>query len=147
MKYSKAQQGRVFVLRLEDGEIIHETIERFAKEQVINAAALIILGGVDAGSRLVVGPEEGNARPVTPLEHVLDDVHEIAGIGTLFPDEDGNPVLHMHIACGRKTDTCTGCIRSGVKTWNLLEVIVYEIADSTGKRIFNSTLGFQTLEP
>jgi predicted DNA-binding protein with PD1-like motif len=29
MKYSEAKQGRVFVMRLEDGDIVHDEIERF----------------------------------------------------------------------------------------------------------------------
>ena len=45
MKYSQAKQGRVFVMRLEDGETVHEEIERFAREHSIAAAALIIIGG------------------------------------------------------------------------------------------------------
>ena len=56
MRYSTARMGRIFVIRLEDGEVLHETIERFAAEQGIGAAALIIVGGVDEGSKLVVGP-------------------------------------------------------------------------------------------
>jgi len=28
MQYSEVKQGRIFVLRLEDGEIVHEEIER-----------------------------------------------------------------------------------------------------------------------
>ena len=40
MKYSSAQPGRIFILRLENGEIVHEEIERFAREQSIKAAAL-----------------------------------------------------------------------------------------------------------
>ena len=40
MRYSTARMGRIFVIRLEDGEILHETIERFAAEQEIRAAAL-----------------------------------------------------------------------------------------------------------
>ena len=32
MKFSSAQPGRVFVLRLEDGEIVHECLERFAAD-------------------------------------------------------------------------------------------------------------------
>jgi predicted DNA-binding protein with PD1-like motif len=55
MRYSTARMGRIFVIRLEDGEVLHETIERFAEEQGIRAAALIIVGGADEGSRLVVG--------------------------------------------------------------------------------------------
>ena len=99
MRYSTARMGRIFVIRLEDGEVLHETIERFAEEQGIRAAALIIVGGADEGSRLVVGPEKGRVEPVNPMTHVLDSVHEISGTGTLFPDEEGHPVLHMHIAC------------------------------------------------
>ena len=35
MKYSQAKQGRVFVIRLEDGDVIHEEIEKFAREKGI----------------------------------------------------------------------------------------------------------------
>ena len=83
MQYSEAKQGRIFVIRLEDGDIVHDEIERFAREKSIGAAGLIIVGGADHGSKFVVGPEEGRATPVVPMEHVLDEVHEIAGVGTL----------------------------------------------------------------
>ena len=49
MKYSEAKQGRIFIIRLEDGEILHETIEAFAAAKKIRAAALIVLGGADSG--------------------------------------------------------------------------------------------------
>ncbi len=52
MKYSEAKIGRIFLLRLEDGEILHETIEAFASEHEIRAAALTVLGGADEGSDL-----------------------------------------------------------------------------------------------
>ena len=42
MKFSSAQLGRVFVLRLEDGEIVHECIERFAAEHGIARAVLSV---------------------------------------------------------------------------------------------------------
>jgi len=147
MKYSQARQGRTFVIRLEDGDIVHEKIEQFAREQSINAAALLAVGGADRGSTLVVGPEHGRAKPVSPMQNVLDDVHEIAGTGTLFPDEEGNPVLHMHMACGREASTVTGCVRKGVKAWHLMEIILFELVDTTGVRVFDSSLGFLSLEP
>ncbi len=59
MKYSQAKIGRIYVIRLEDGDIIHEEIEKFAREKSIKAAALIIIGGADEGSKLIVGPEHG----------------------------------------------------------------------------------------
>ncbi|WAC07547.1 MAG: DNA-binding protein [Thermodesulfobacteriota bacterium] len=147
MKYSLAQPGRIFILRLENGEIVHEEIERFAREQSIKAAALIIVGGADDKSTFVVGPAQGDARPVNPMKHVLEGVHEVAGVGTLFPDEQGNPSLHMHMACGRNGKTVTGCIRTGVKVWEVMEVILFEISDCKGKRVFDPTTGFNLLNP
>jgi predicted DNA-binding protein with PD1-like motif len=147
MKYSEAKQGRIFIIRLEDGEVIHEEIEKFAHEQSITAAALIILGGADKGSKLVVGPEHGRINPVVPMERILDNVHEIVGTGTIFPDKENKPVLHMHIACGRKRSTVTGCVRRGVKTWHVLEIILFELAGTTAARIPDSATGFELLNP
>ena len=147
MKYSEVKQGRTFVMRLEDGDIVHEEIEQFARDRAITAAALIIVGGIDEASKLIVGPEQGRSKPVTPMVHVLDNVHEIAGVGTLFPDEEGKPLLHMHMASGRKTSTVTGCIREGVRTWHILEVILFELVDSTGVRRVDSETGFKFLIP
>lgn len=147
MKYSQAKQGRVFIIRLEDGEIVHEEIEKFARKQSITAAALIVVGGAAENSKLVVGPQQGDARPLQPMEHTLDDIHEIAGTGTLFPDDEGNPLLHMHMACGRSSSTITGCIRTGVKVWQIMEIILIELIDTTGIRIMDSELGFKVLSP
>ena len=147
MKYSEAKQGRIFVIRLEDGETVHEEIEKFAREQSITAAAMIIVGGADEGSKLVVGPESGRAKTINPMEHILDNVHEIAGTGTLFPDEEGNPTIHMHMACGRNANTVTGCIRNGVKVWQIMEVVLFELIDTTGKRVLDPDIGFKLLNP
>jgi predicted DNA-binding protein with PD1-like motif len=147
MKYSEAKQGRTFVIRLEDGDIIHEKLEEFARVHSINAAAVIAVGGADEGSKLVVGPEQGRSKPITPMEHTLRDVREIAGVGTIFPDKDRNPTLHMHIACGREESTVTGCVRRGVKVWHLLELILFELLDSSASRMFDEQTGFELLEP
>jgi predicted DNA-binding protein with PD1-like motif len=147
MKFSEASQGRIFVLRLEDGEIVHAVIEQFAKDQGITAAALIILGGADDGSRLVVGPAEDRGLPLEIMERVLVHAHEVAGTGTLFRDEDGLPLLHMHMACGREGATVTGCIRQGVKVWHVMEVIVFELLDSSARRVTEAPLGLRLLRP
>jgi predicted DNA-binding protein with PD1-like motif len=147
LKVSEAKQGRVFVIRLEDGEILHETIERFARERGIRAAALIVLGGADEGSRLVVGPEPGRGAPPVPMQIELDGVHEATGVGTIFPDASGNPVLHMHIGCGRARAAVVGCVRRGVKTWHVLEVVVWELMGTDAKRLLDQATGFELLEP
>lgn len=147
MKYSEARPGRVFVIRLEDGDVVHESIEKFARETGVRAAALVILGGADTGSRLVVGPEDGRVSPVVPMVRELADVHEVAGTGTLFPDEDGAPLLHMHMACGREGETRTGCVREGVRVWQVMEAIVFEIADTSAARVMDPSVGLKLLRP
>jgi len=148
MKYCEAEQGRVFVLRLEDKEVVHETIETFARDHHIRAAYLMVLGGADSGSVLVTGPEEqGRQFPVIPKTHVLEGVHEVTGTGTLFPDETGSPVVHMHMACGRGDNTITGCIRKGVKVWQVMEVVIHEMTGATGVRKKDDATGFDMLVP
>jgi predicted DNA-binding protein with PD1-like motif len=147
MKFSETKPGRVFVIRLEDGDILHESIEAFAREHGIQTASLIALGGADSGSKLVVGPEEGRSSPVVPMEHVLNGVHEAEGVGTIFPDAEGNPVLHMHMACGREGNSVTGCVRRGVKTWHVMEVILQELTNTSARRMPDQTTGFELLEP
>jgi len=147
LKYCEAERGRIFIIRLEDGEVLHEKIEKFARDKSINAATLIIIGCADKGSILIVGPENGRAAHLNPMEHVLDDVHEIAGTGTIFPDKDGNPVLHMHIASGRNKTSVTGCVRSGVKVWHIMEVVLFELVGVKARRIYDPKTGFILLEP
>lgn len=147
MYYSEAKKGRCFIIRLEDGDIIHEEIEKFSRENSIKAAVLNILGGVDKNSRIVSGPKYGRAENIEPIIKSLKGVHEITGTGTIFPDENGEPKLHMHISCGRGNNTLTGCIRPGVKTWHVLEIVLTELLNIDSKRIKESETGFELLQP
>jgi predicted DNA-binding protein with PD1-like motif len=150
MKYSEAQQGRTFVVRLEDGDTLHESIETLAREKGIMSAAVIVVGGADAGSVLISGPRVGRPKAgntVEPMVHVLEAPHEITGTGTIFPDKNDNPVLHIHIACGRKKKTKTGCARRGVKVWHVMEVIIIELIGSNARRVSDPATGFELLVP
>ncbi len=148
MKYTEGRPGRIFVVRLEDGDTVHECLEGLAVEQDIRTAAVIAVGGADKGSRLVVGPEKSRDEfPVRPMNHILQDAAEIVGTGTIFQDEEGRPMLHMHMACGRKNRTVTGCIRQGVKVWHIMEIIILEIHGADARRVLDERLGFKLLEP
>ena len=147
MKYSEAKLGRAFVIRLENGDVVHESIEQFAKEHDIKAASLIVLGGADKESQLLVGPEEGRSIKIIPITEYLENVHEVTGTGTLFPDEEDQPVLHMHMACGRNKKTITGCIRNGIKTWHIMEIILFELVATTASRKRDPQTGFKLLQP
>ncbi len=146
MKYTKAQLGRVLVIRLEDGDVVHECIEEAARAEGIARAAVILLGGADGGSRIVTGPEDGRAATIVPFERVLHDVHEMAGVGTLFPDEGGVTRLHLHAAFGRDDQVTVGCIRKGVSTWVIGEAVVIELVGSDASRRVDPDTGFELLD-
>lgn len=126
MQYSEGSIGRVFTLRLEDDERVPGCIEEFANEHGIQCAMCTMIGGIDAGN-IVAGPKDGEAPVIDPILHPISAAHEVVALGTLFPDEEGKPVLHMHAALGRDGKTRTGCIRPGLDVWLVGEVIIMEI--------------------
>lgn len=146
MEYSEASQGRMFVIRLHDGEIVHEAIERFAADMEIKEATVTAIGGIGPGSKLTVGPKVPVTFPVEPLHHVLDAPHEMVGNGTIFPNSKDEPILHMHCSCGREGNAVTGCVRSGVIVWLVMEVIISEISSGT-RRVVDEMSGFELMVP
>jgi predicted DNA-binding protein with PD1-like motif len=147
VKYSTAGLGRVFVVRLEDGDVVHDSIEELAAREGVLRAAVIVLGGADDGSRVVVGPHDGRAAVIEPMERVLRGVHEMAGVGTLFPDAEGRSTLHLHAAFGRDDKVTAGCIRLGVTTWVVGEVVIIELTGNDAVRRSDQATGFELLEP
>lgn len=146
MQYCEGTPGRVFVLRLEDGDRLPEVIERFAADHRLARAVVFYVGGAQDGSRLVVGPEAGVEGAVIPLVHALQGIQEVLGVGTLFPDEAGQPVVHMHAASGREGRATVGCTRAGVEVWLVGEVVLLEILGADGERRCSPTSGFKLLE-
>lgn len=145
MKYASATLGRVLVVRLEDGDIVHECLEDLARREGIARAAVLLLGGADDGSRIVVGPEDGRAATIVPMQLALDGAHEAAGVGTIFPNEEGEPVLHLHAAFGRGESVRAGCIRAGVRTWIVGEAVIIELTGSEAVRRLEES-GFTLLQ-
>ena len=146
MKASEGRLGRVFVIRLEDGDVLPDCIEKFAEKNGVSIGHVILVGGIGEG-QIVVGPRDSQKMPPQPMLLPIDGAHEVAGVGVLAPGEDGKPVLHIHAALGRSGQTMTGCLRPGVTTWLVAEAILYEILGARVKRIKDKKSGFALLEP
>jgi predicted DNA-binding protein with PD1-like motif len=71
----------------------------------------------------------------------------VVGVGVLAPGQDGQPVLHIHASLGRSGQTMTGCLRPGVSTWLVGEVILYEILGAKATRLRDEESGLALLEP
>ena len=134
MDYTEASLKRTFILRLHQGEILHETIEKFAQDKKIQSALCFFLGGADDKSKVVVGPKDGEAMPPQPMVTLLRGVHEGVGVGTIFLDESGAAKLHMHASFGRNDNAVTGCVRAGVEVWQIGEVVILELEGGSAHR-------------
>lgn len=145
MKACEGQLGRVFVIRLEDGDVIPTCIERFAEEKRISVGQVLMIGGIGSG-QVVVGPRYSDEMPPEPMLLPLDGAHEVVGVGVIAPGEQGKPALHMHAALGRSGKTTTGCLRPGVNTWIVGEVIICEIVGTNTARVLDNETGFELLQ-
>jgi len=145
MKASEGQLGRVFVIRLEDGDAVPASIERFAEEKKISVGQVILIGGIGDGE-VVVGPRRSNEMPPEPMLVPVDGVHEVVGVGVIAPDKKGKPKLHIHASLGRSGKTTTGCLRPGVTTWLIGEVIILEIKGTDAVRLPSDKARFELLE-
>ncbi|MFC2010966.1 PPC domain-containing DNA-binding protein [Chloroflexota bacterium] len=145
MKASEGKIGRVFVVRLEDSDVVPPCLERFAEEKGISVGHVILIGGIGNGE-VVVGPRHSDEMPPQPMLLPIDGAHEVVGVGIIAPGEDGKPVLHIHAALGRSGQTVTGCLRPGVTTWLIGEAIIYEITGVEVARLPDKESGFNLLE-
>jgi predicted DNA-binding protein with PD1-like motif len=144
MKSVEGSLGRVFVLRLEDGDRLPDCIERFAAEKNIKNAYCALVGGI-GGGKIVVGPEEGAVIPPRIMLADILGVHESAGVGMIFPDADGAPKLHMHATFGRGEEVRTGCIRPGIDVWVIGEFVLIELLGLDIARRRDPKTGFELL--
>ena len=145
MKSSEGTLGRVFIIRLEDGDVIPDCIEKFAAKKKVSVGQVILIGGIGEG-QVVSGPRRSDEMPPDPILLPLDGAHEVVGIGILAPDEKNRPMLHIHAALGRAGKTTTGCLRPGVSTWVIGEVIIYEILGAKAFHLTDNKTGFALLE-
>jgi predicted DNA-binding protein with PD1-like motif len=145
MKATEGKTGRVFVLRLEDGDVVPGCLEKFAEDKGIKVGHVVLIGGI-GGGQVVVGPRKSDEMPPDPMLLPIDGAHEVAGLGIMAPDKDGKPKLHIHAALGRAGRTLTGCLRYGASTWLVGEAIIYEVVGSGAKRLPDKASGFELME-
>jgi len=146
MRYSQGSIGRVFVLRLEDGDVLNQSLEAFAREHGVSRALAFYVGGAGPGSNVVVGPDAARTDAIVPLIYALTGPHETMALGTIFPNEDGEPVAHLHAACGREGAATVGCTRAGLQTWLPGEVVLLERLGATAGRALDPGTGFELLD-
>jgi len=134
MQYTEGQIGRIFVVRIDDGEDMLVSLRQFVLDKGIQSGSITFLGALMNG-RMVTGPEEPVIPPV-PHFVMFDGGWEVFGVGTIYPGE-GGPHIHYHASVGRSGHALTGCLREKATTYLIIEVVIMEFTGLKARREFD----------
>jgi predicted DNA-binding protein with PD1-like motif len=131
MQYAEGQVGRVFVVRIDDGEDFLASMRQFISDKGIQSGSVLFLGALMNG-RMVTGPEEP---VIPPLPHfvMFEGGWEVFGVGTIYPGE-GGPHIHYHASVGRAGHALTGCLREKATTYLIIEAVIIEFTGLQARR-------------
>ncbi len=134
MQYSEGRLGRVFVVRIDDGEDFLAVTHEFIRNKSVQTGAILFLGALRQG-RMVTGPEEA-VLPPEPHHVMFEGGWEMVGIGTICPGDDG-PFIHYHASVGRAGHALTGCLREKAVTYIVAEAVILEFTGLDIHRVFD----------
>jgi predicted DNA-binding protein with PD1-like motif len=134
MQYTEGQMGRVFVVRIDDGEDMLISLRQFISDKCIQAGSILFLGALMNG-RMVTGPEDPVIPPV-PHFVLFEGGWEVFGVGTIYPGE-GGPHIHYHASVGRSGHALTGCLREKAITYLIVEAVIMEFNGLSARREFD----------
>jgi len=124
MKYFDAEKtGRTFVLRMERGDLLRETIFDLCQKENINTA--VVLSGIATFDIVSMQMTNSSAYPITYDEVSLNEPLELASLdGTII-----NKHPHLHGTIGNATHTWAGHILDGCRILYLGEIVIQEICN------------------
>jgi predicted DNA-binding protein with PD1-like motif len=137
MQYTEGQLGRVFVVRIDDGEDMLSSLRTFIADKDVKAGSILFLGALMSG-RMVTGPEEPVIPPV-PHFVMFEGGWEVFGVGTIYPGE-GGPHIHFHASVGRSGHALTGCLRENATTYLIVEAVIHEFVGLSARREFDEKM-------
>jgi predicted DNA-binding protein with PD1-like motif len=142
MQYSEGSLGRVFVLRLDDGEDLIASLEGLAREKGVAVGVALFMGALKDG-RMVTGPEEA-VIPPTPHWEGFQNAWEVVGMASIYPGEKG-PMVHIHSSLGRGRESLTGCVRIVASVYLIVEAVLFELLEVDARRVLDERSGLHLL--
>jgi len=134
--------GRIFVLRIEDGEDLISSLQEFANGMNIESCLILFLGALLEG-RAVTVPEQPVIPPIPHFES-YGGGWEVFGTATLYSSAEG-PKLHIHSSLGRGQKTITGCIRERAQVYLVVEAVLFEFSGLNARRVWDEKTGLSLL--
>ncbi|MEN8141814.1 MAG: PPC domain-containing DNA-binding protein [Thermodesulfobacteriota bacterium] len=143
MEYRSGSINRVFVIRFDHGDDFLEGMKELAHKEKVRNGWFHVIGGL-AEADVVIGPKQ----PVMPPDPIWEEVRsprEVLGTGSLFWNEEDEPLIHLHTSLGEHGQGGTVCTRKGTKTYLILEVYLMEVSGFAASRPWYETGGFNRL--
>lgn len=131
MQYSEGNLGRVFVLRIDDGEDLIESLKKFVRAEGVESCMALFIGALKEG-RAVTGPQLPTIPPVPHWEEYKDG-WEVFGMATIYPSAEG-PRLHIHSTIGKGREALLGCIREKAGVYLVVEAVLFEFVGLNVRR-------------
>ncbi len=144
MQYTEGSIGRIFYVRIDDGEDFLSTITDFVQEKNIRAGVIQFLGALSGGT-MVTGPEQEVLPPDQHSEQ-FSGGWELFGYATITPGTTA-PHIHFHCSVGRGKQAMTGCIRETARVYIIVEAVIMEIAGLDITRLFDQHTGMTLPSP
>ncbi len=131
MQYSEGSLGRVFVLRMDDGEDLIESLRKFVMATGVDSCMALFIGALKEG-RAVTGPELPTIPPVPHWEEYREG-WEVFGMATIYPSSEG-PRLHIHSSMGKSREALLGCVREKAEVYLVVEAVLFEFSGLNVRR-------------
>lgn len=138
MRFKKC--GPRWVLRVDKGEELVETLVRFCSEHGIGAASV---SGIGAADRLVLGYFETAAKKYHSLEREGD--HEITALSGNVATLEGRVYLHLHATVSDTACRAFGGHLSSARISGTCEVVLDPLESAIGRK-FDPDVGLNLLD-
>ena len=130
MKYYTTRKiGRIFVLSLEPGDYVLESIKELAKKEKVKDAVVVSAVGTLDQYRIHYVLTTGFP-PQNRFEHWKDKPLELASVNGVIAD--GEP--HLHVVVSDSEKAYAGHLEEGCRTLYLAEIVIIELGGLNLKR-------------
>ncbi len=134
------QDGTRWMLRLDDGEDVFDTLSRFAEANGIRAAAIAF--GIGMFRRATVGYWDGSQYRT----HELAVPHEVVGLHGTIARADDRPSVHLHVALAGPDHRIVGGHLMNATVGVLQEILLETFPGHTFGRPMVETFGLRMLD-
>jgi predicted DNA-binding protein with PD1-like motif len=129
MKYFISQQvGRIFILRMERGDYLKETLAKLSKDENIENA--VIVSGIATFDEAKIQMATTHGFPIKyHIEHLTEPLELASLDGTIIDSEP-----HLHGVISNSNTTWAGHILDGCRILYLGEIVIQELLGNKLKR-------------